>query len=52
MTDLQRQLKERFGFEDFREGQEAAISRLLARPLADIGLAVLLNPFENSTHVH
>ena len=30
MTDLQRQLKERFGFEDFREGQEAAISRLLA----------------------
>lgn len=30
MTELQRQLKERFGFDDFREGQEAAISRLLA----------------------
>ena len=30
MTELQRQLKERFGFDGFREGQEAAISRLLA----------------------
>ncbi len=29
MSELQRQLKERFGFDGFREGQEAAISRLL-----------------------
>ena len=29
MSELQRQLKERFGFDGFRDGQEAAISRLL-----------------------
>ena len=29
MAQLQEQLKERFGFEAFREGQEDAISRLL-----------------------
>ena len=29
MSQLQEQLKERFGFETFREGQEEAISRLL-----------------------
>ena len=29
MSQLQEQLKERFGFEAFREGQEDAISRLL-----------------------
>ena len=30
MSDLSQQLKKRFGFDAFREGQEAAISRLLA----------------------
>lgn len=29
MTQLQQQLKEHFGFDQFREGQEAAISRLM-----------------------
>ena len=29
MSDFHRQLKERFGFDAFREGQEEAISRLL-----------------------
>lgn len=29
MTHLQQQLKERFGFDKFRDGQEAAISRLM-----------------------
>lgn len=29
MSQLQQQLKERFGFDTFREGQEAAISRLM-----------------------
>jgi len=30
MTELQLQLKDRFGFDDFREGQEAVVSRLMA----------------------
>lgn len=29
MTELQQQLKDRFGFDDFREGQEAVVSRLM-----------------------
>ena len=30
MPDLRSELKQRFGFDEFRDGQEAAISRLLA----------------------
>jgi len=31
MPDLRAQLKQRFGFDDFRDGQEAAVSRLMAK---------------------
>ncbi|MFT5174443.1 MAG: ATP-dependent DNA helicase RecQ [Gammaproteobacteria bacterium] len=31
MSDLRRELQQRFGFNDFRDGQEAAITRLMAK---------------------